>query len=311
MSSVGRSTTRSMGLSFRAALTARLADYLELTKPKIAVMAMFSVAVGYALASEGPMIAWPLLPAMFGIALVAAASSMINQWMERESDALMHRTADRPIPAGRILPGEALTFGLACGAIGTICLWFAVNQLTALLAVVTFVLYTLVYTPLKRRTSFCTAIGAIPGALPPVLGWTAAGGQLDGGAFALFCLLFLWQFPHFLAIAWLYREDYSRAGLKMLPSIVQSRQTNHVTGYLAAGYAAALIPASLLVREWGLAGSRYAIAAVCLGIGYFLMSLAFARHESRESARRLLYYSLVYLPLLLIVLTWDHWSLLR
>jgi heme o synthase len=311
VSSVGRSTTRLVGLSFRAALTARLADYLELTKPRIAVMAMFAVAVGYALASEGPVLAGPLFPALCGIGLVAVASSMINQWMERETDARMHRTAERPIPSGRILPGEALSLGLACGVVGTLCLLLTVNRLTALLALATFASYTLVYTPLKRRTSLCTALGAIPGALPPVLGWTAAGGQLDGGAFALFCLLFLWQFPHFLAIAWLYRDDYSRAALKMLPHVVQSGQARHVTGCLAAGYAAALIPASLLVREWGLAGARYTVAAIVLGIGYLLMSLAFARNESRESARRLLYYSLVYLPLLLIVLTWDHWSLLR
>lgn len=311
MSSAGPSTTRPIGLTSRGAVSARVLDYLELTKPKIAVMALVTVTVGYTLASQGPWFSPTLIYAMAGIALMAAASSALNQWVERETDARMHRTSNRPIPAGRLQPAEVFWFGLGCGVLGMFLLAMFVNATTAWLGLFTFALYTFVYTPLKRHTSLCTAIGAIPGALPPVLGWTSAGGELNSGAFALFGILFLWQFPHFLAIAWLYREDYSRAGLKMLPATVQRGGMTKITGYLAMAYAAALIPVSLLPREAGLAGTRYLLAAIVLGAGYLWMSYRFTRHESRQSARRLLYYSLIYLPLLLIALTWDHLALLQ
>ena len=242
---------------------------------------------------------------------MAVASSSLNQWVERETDALMHRTSDRPIPSGRLHPTEVFWFGLSCGIIGTFILAVYVNATTAWLGLFTFALYTFLYTPLKRHTSLCTAIGAIPGALPPVLGWAAGGGELNSAAFALFGILFLWQFPHFLAIAWLYREDYSRAGLKMLPAKVQSAGAKKVTGYLATAYATALIPVSMLPSEVGLAGSRYMWSALVLGLGYLLVSLLMIRDESRQSARRVLYYSLIYLPLLLIALTWDHLALLQ
>jgi protoheme IX farnesyltransferase len=300
-----------MELTPRAAISARVLDYIELTKPKIAVMALVTVTVGYTLAAQGTWLSATLVYAMAGIALMAAASSALNQWVERETDARMQRTANRPIPAGRLQPAEVFWFGLGCGVVGTTILAAYVNATTAWLGLFTFALYTFVYTPLKKHTSLCTAIGAVPGALPPVLGWTAAGGALDSGAFALFGILFLWQFPHFLAIAWLYREDYSRAGLKMLPATVQKDGTSRITGYLAMAYAAALIPVSLLPRESGLAGTRYLLAAMVLGAGYLWMSYRLARHESRRSARRLLYYSLLYLPLLLIALTWDHLALLQ
>ena len=311
MSSAGPSSTRTIALTARHAVTTRLADYVELTKPKIAVMALVTVTVGYTLAAQGPWFSWSLLSAMAGIALMAVASSSLNQWVERETDALMHRTSDRPIPSGRLHPTEVFWFGLSCGIIGTFILAVYVNATTAWLGLFTFALYTFLYTPLKRHTSLCTAIGAIPGALPPVLGWAAGGGELNSAAFALFGILFLWQFPHFLAIAWLYREDYSRAGLKMLPAKVQSAGAKKVTGYLATAYATALIPVSMLPSEVGLAGSRYMWSALVLGLGYLLVSLLMIRDESRQSARRVLYYSLIYLPLLLIALTWDHLALLQ
>lgn len=311
MSSAGPTTTQPIELTSRPAISARVLDYVELTKPKIAVMALVTVAVGYTLGSQGMWYSATMFYAMAGIALMAAASSVLNQWIERETDARMHRTANRPLPAGRLQPAEVFWFGLGCGVLGTAMLAMFVNATTAWLGLFTFALYTFVYTPLKKRTSLCTAIGAVPGALPPVLGWTAAGGELDSGAFALFGILFLWQFPHFLAIAWLYREDYSRAGLKMLPAAVQSGGTTRITGFLATAYAAALIPVSLLPREAGLAGTRYLLAAIVLGAGYLWMSYRFARQESRQQARRLLYYSLIYLPLLLIALTWDHLALLQ
>ena len=190
---------------------------------------------------------------------------------------------------------------------GTIELILFVNGLTAVLASATLLLYVAVYTPLKRRTSFCTAIGAIPGAMPPVLGWVAAGGELDAGAFALFATLFVWQFPHFLAIAGLYREQYAAAGLRMLP---QTRPAPRITGWLCVGYALALIPVSLLLKDAALAGDVFALIAVVLGFGYVAFSVRFLLAESVQTARQLLWFSLVYLPALLLALTWDHWRLL-
>jgi len=289
-------------------IAARATDYIKLTKPRIAVMALVTVVVGYVLGSAGQVQILPLLHALFGIALVAAGSSALNQWLEQDRDRLMQRTVSRPLPSGRLSPREALLFGLATGVGGLCYLSYTSNQLTVLFAALTLLLYVLVYTPLKSRTSLCTAVGAIPGALPPVLGWTAAGGEADLGALTLFSLLFLWQFPHFLAIAWLYRADYEAAGFRMLPA---ASQTRRVTGLLAVAYATALIPVSLLPAEVVLAGPRYTFAAVALGLMYFLSAVRFLRNESAETARALILTSVVYLPLILIAMTWDHFQLLR
>lgn len=284
----------------------RLADYLELTKPRISAMVLVTVTVGYTLASHGVWEWSILLPSLLGIALVASASSAWNQFLERRTDARMHRTANRPLPAGRLSGTEVLMFGLGCAVIGTLMLAAFVNATTAVLTLSTLALYVGVYTPLKPRTSLCTAIGAVPGALPPVLGWTAAGGALDAGALALFAILFLWQFPHFLAIAWLYRQQYDGAGLKMLP---RNRSTR-VVGLLAVTYAVALVPVSLLPRTTVLAGDLYAAAAVLLGAMYLAGAIRFAIQETRGSARGLLFTSLIYLPALLLALTFDHLRLL-
>jgi protoheme IX farnesyltransferase len=286
----------------------KFADYLELTKPRIAVLALFTVTVGYSLGSQGNWQLVPLLHALFGIALVAAGSSALNQFVERRTDALMNRTSTRPIPDGRLLPGEVLSFGLATGAFGTIYLLLTTHVLTAVLAAATLLIYAALYTPMKRVTSFCTAVGAVAGALPPVLGWTAASGTLDIGALVLFGILFLWQFPHFLAIAWLYREDYARANLKMLPAAASSTR---ISGLMCVAYALALIPVSLLPSRTGMAGNGYLLAALVLGAGYVLCAAKFLMHESPGTARRVIYSSLVYLPLLLLLLTWDHFQLLR
>ena len=292
----------------RELLLARAADYLELTKPKIAVLALVTVCVGYFLADSTNAPALALAHALLGITLVAAGSSALNQLIERRTDARMDRTRNRPLPAGRLTPGEVLAFGAGSGVLGTAWLAWQVNLLTALLSAATLLLYVCIYTPLKRYTALNTVVGAIPGALPPVLGWTAAGGALDEGAFALFAVLFLWQFPHFLAIAWLYREDYARAGLKMLPVQDAERRT---TGYLAVGYALALIPVSLLPAECGLAGNGYLWAALLLGAGYAASAVRFMRCQSNVTARRLLWTSLLYLPALLLALVGDHFWLLQ
>jgi heme o synthase len=291
----------------RNALAARLADYLILTKPRIAVLALLTVSAGYALGSADQWRLVPLLHALFGIALVAAASSALNQYFERETDARMRRTADRPLPAGRLTAPEVLSMGLSAGAAGTIYLALFVNGTTATLSAVTLLLYTGVYTPLKRYSAFATAVGAIPGALPPVLGWVASGGALDSSAFSLFAVLFLWQFPHFLAIAWMYRDEYARAGLRMLPS---RGETPCVVGLMAVCYALALLPLSLYPAHCGLAGNAYVAVAFVLSLIYLASAVRFALEESQRTARALLWTSLVYLPVLLVTLVWDHFRLL-
>jgi protoheme IX farnesyltransferase len=294
-------------VSMRAATIVRLADYLILTKPRISVLVLLTVSAGYALGSADLWQGQPLLFALFGIALVAAASSAFNQLLERDSDALMPRTINRPLPAGRLSVPQVLLFGLFTGILGIVWLALFVNAATAVLSGITLVLYAGLYTPLKRRTSFCTAVGAIPGALPPVLGWAAAGSPLDSAAFSLFAILFLWQFPHFLAIAWIYRDEYAQAGLRMLP--VRGRLPR-VTGLMAVGYALALLPLSLFPSACGLAGSAYIGVALVLGAAYLAAAVRFAANESQRSARLLLWTSLIYLPVLLVTLVWDHFSLL-
>jgi protoheme IX farnesyltransferase len=284
----------------------RMADYIELTKPRIATMVLVTVAVGYTLGCEGDWKVAVLLPALVGVALVAAGSSALNQYLEQTSDAAMRRTADRPLPSGRMSSAEVLVFGMLSGAAGTLWLAVTVNGLTAALTLGTLVMYVVLYTPLKRQTSLCTAVGAVPGALPPVIGWAAAQGSLDAGAFALFAIVFLWQFPHFLAIAWLYRDQYDAAGLKMLPR----RTTAGVVGLMAVIYASALIPVSLLPRSAVLTGDLYGIAAAVLGFVYLAGAARFAMRGTRASARGLLFVSLVYLPALLMVMTFDHLRLL-
>lgn len=290
------------------AVSSRFADYLELTKPRIAVMAMITVAVGFALGSTGAVDFALLGHAALGIGLVAASSSMLNQLLEQETDAQMLRTAQRPLPSGRLPSWEVAIVGIACGVFGCVQLAWNVNLLTAALALATLLLYVVLYTPLKKRTSLCTTVGAIPGALPPVLGWVAAGGGLNSGALALFAILFLWQFPHFLAIAWLYREDYEAAGLRMLPGV---RPRSRIVGVMAVAYAIVLIPVSLLPTQIGLAGAGYFLSAVVLGAGYLFCAVRFLRNETVATARRLIWSSLIYLPLLLAALTWNHFELLR
>ena len=294
-------------LETSSAWTSRFSDYMEIVKPRISLMVLLTVSCGYVLGMESATVSITLLHACIGIAVVAVGSSAVNQWIERETDGRMRRTMDRPLPSGRLSPFEVLTVGFTAAIAGCTYLYFLVNAQTALFTGLTFVLYAGVYTPLKRWTSLCTAVGAIPGALPPVLGWLAAGGKLDMGAFSLFGTLFLWQFPHFFAIAWIYRDDYCQAGLRMLPA---GKPLPHITGILAVVYAVGLIPISLLPSHFGLAGTTYAIVATVLGFSYLAASLQFAWHETRRNARRLLWTSLVYLPVLLLVLVWDHQRLL-
>jgi protoheme IX farnesyltransferase len=281
----------------------RAADYLELTKPRVAVLVLLTVAAGVLLGTASTP-DWGLLGhAVLGTALVAAGASALNQLFERDTDALMRRTENRPLPAGRLQPLEVLLFGLGLGIGGVVYLAVALPQpLAAFVAAVTFVLYVFVYTPLKRRTSLNTLVGAVPGALPPVIGWTAVRGSFDLEAGALFLILFLWQVPHFLAIAWIYRVDYGKAGLCMLPVVDRD---GGISGRQMVSYCLALISASLLPLLVGGAGLLYLVGALVLGAGFLACAVAFLRRQSLARARAVLRASLVYLPMLLGLLLLD------
>jgi heme o synthase len=285
------------------AVRARLADYAELTKPRVAVLVLFTVFTGAVLAAGGVPDWRVLFHVLFGTALVAAGASAWNQLYERESDARMQRTENRPLPAGRLAPAEVLVFALGLGGSGLVYLGCALYQPTAaLVAAVTLVCYAFVYTPLKRYTTLNTLVGAVPGALPPVIGWTAVRGGLDAEAVALFVVLFLWQVPHFLAIAWIYRDDYARAGLRMLPVVDRA---GGLSGRQMVSYCLALIPASLAPVLLGRAGPVYFVGAVALGVFFLTSALRFLRSSTTPQARRVMRASLIYLPALLALLLLD------
>lgn len=281
-------------------ISTRLADYVELTKPRIAVLVLFTVAAGAILACGGSVEPLVLVHTLVGTLLVAAGASALNQWLERHSDARMKRTENRPLPAGRMQPLEAILFGSGLGLAGVVYLLVTLaHPWAALVATVTLISYVFLYTPLKRRTTLNTIIGAVPGALPPIIGWTAVRGSLDSNALALFAILFFWQVPHFLAIAWIYREDYGRAGLRMLT--VKDRD-GRLTGRQMVNYCLALLAASLMPVVAGTVGLAYLIGAVVLGAGFLLCTIGFWRTANQTHARRVLRASLLYLPLLLTLL---------
>jgi protoheme IX farnesyltransferase len=282
----------------------RLADYADLARPKIAVMVLVTVAAG-ALLAAGPAVSVLLvLHAVLGTALVACGASALNQWLERDSDACMARTANRPLPSGRLSAGEVLAVGIILAVVGLVYLLLAIpTPGAAILAAISLVGYVAVYTPLKSRTVLNTWVGAVPGALPPLIGFVAVRGELTAEAWALFAVLFLWQIPHFLAIAWMYRDQYAAAGLKMLPG-------DDPTGRLTAGnmiaWCALLIVASVWPFGLGCAGGLYLTAAILLGWLFLRSTLAFRRTSDRPTARRVLLASLVYLPGLLLAWVIDR-----
>ncbi|MEK6236180.1 MAG: heme o synthase [Planctomycetales bacterium] len=287
----------------RALSVARCADYLELTKPRIAVLVLLTVLVGSFAAAAGVPLAWPVLHALIGTALTAGGASVFNHVLERRLDALMPRTANRPIPSGRVGVSEAIILGTALFLGGVCWLALAVNATTAVLGAASWFLYVCVYTPLKSRTVWNTAIGAVPGALPVVMGWTAVSGEIGTGGLLLFAVVFLWQFPHFMAIAWLYRKEYSSVGMKMLPATESSHCWTAVTAVVGA---AVLLPASLaLVGVFPELGWKYLAAAAILGAMFLGFAVAFARRATDASARALLTASLAYLPALFAALTLD------
>ncbi len=280
----------------------RPGDWAELTKPRITIMVLVTAAFG-AFMAGGRLPDLGLLAAMLiGTGLLSGGASALNQVWERNHDALMNRTADRPLPAGRIGRDSALAFGIALAVAGVVVLALGTNLLSAGVGLASLISYVLIYTPLKRRSSLSTVVGAVPGALPPVMGWVAVTGTFDAGAAVLFGILFLWQLPHFLAIAWLCRVDYAAAGFPMLPVVEPDGKS---TGRQAVLYALALLPVSLLPASLGLAGTTYFAGALVLGVLFAVYSVVFARSMSERAARRLLLASVVYLPALLVVMVLD------
>jgi protoheme IX farnesyltransferase len=282
---------------------ARCAAYVELTKPRITFLIVLTSAAGFCLGSRGAVNYVLFAHAMLGIALLSSGIATLNQFMERELDGLMRRTADRPLPSGRLLPFEALWFGVLLTATAELYLALFVNSLTAVLGLTVIAGYLFLYTPLKTRTTLSTVVGAFPGAVPPLIGWTAARGQIDVAAWVLFAILFLWQFPHFLAIAWMYREDYGRAGIRMLPVV---EPDGRVTGQQIIAYTLMLIPVSLLPAVLGISGRLYLFAALALGLLFLISSVRAAISKSNQHARQLLLASVLYLPLLFAVMVLNR-----
>jgi heme o synthase len=280
----------------------RLSDYLALTKPRVVAMVLVTTAVGFHLGSAGGPRFLRLLYTIAATALAAAGTLALNQYMERDVDARMERTRHRPLPEGRVHPGEVLVLGCALLVVGVTLLALAVEPLAAVVTAAIAITYLLVYTPLKRVSSLSTLVGAIPGALPPVAGWAAARGTLGFEPWILFAIMFLWQIPHTLAIGRMYRDDYARAGIRVLPVVDRDGWT---TGLQAVCTCLALLPVALLPTVVGLAGTAYFLVALVLGLAFLWSAVGLARGGRTADARRLLLVSLVYLPVLLAVMSLD------
>jgi len=280
-----------------------LADYVELAKPRITLLVVLTAAVGYFMASRSGLSLFGLLHTMLGTGLVSGGASVLNQVSERDVDAKMHRTRNRAIPAGRVSPESALVYGTLLGLGGVLYIILALNLTAALLAAATLASYVFIYTPLKRRTSLNTLVGAVPGALPPVGGWAAATGSLPREAWVLFLIVFLWQIPHFLALAWILRHDYERGGLRML---TVDDPEGKVTGRHIALGSLALVPVSLTPTLLGLTGAVYFTGALALGLAFAAVAVWMSRTPDSTKAKWLFLASIVYLPALLAVMMIDR-----
>jgi len=283
----------------------RTADLVALTKPRLNVLVVLTTIAAYYLGAESDFGLLSLIHTIVGTALVAGGASALNQVWERNTDKLMRRTRLRPLPDLRLQPAEATWFGVVLSVVGLAQLWLGANALAALTALLTLVSYVLFYTPLKVRTSLSTIVGAVPGALPAVIGWAAATNTLSIEAWVLFAIVFMWQMPHFLAIAWMYRDDYARAGIPLLPVIEPDGRS---TGRQAVLYSVALVPVSLLPSVVQLAGAYYLTGAIVLGAVIVWLAVEFAATRTIVAARRLFFATILYLPLLWLVLLADHFS---
>src|SRR5438094_3282014 len=283
------------------ALASRLRDYYTLTKPEVNLLILITTSAGYYLASAGALKISGLVDTLIGTLLVASGTGTLNQFMERTYDAQMRRTAKRPLPSGRIRANEALLFGVLLSLAGGLYLFVLVNALAALIAIATLLSYLLVYTPLKRKTALCTLLGAVPGAMPTLIGWAGASGSVDRSAWFLYAILFLWQFPHFLAIALMYREDYDRAGYQMLPRFdIDSRFTRaEIVIFTCVLIVTTLLPAITHV------GPLYFASMFVAGAFLFYHSIRLAQGASRVLASRLLHASVIYLPVVLLIMAFG------
>jgi len=279
-----------------------VAVYADLIKARLTLLVLLTTLVGFYMGFQGPMDYLLMFHALFGTALVASGASALNQLLEREYDAKMKRTADRPLPSGRMQPVTVMLFGGICSLAGTIYLALLVNPLTSVLGAVSLVSYLFIYTPLKRITWLNTAVGAVPGALPPLMGWAAARGELTGGGWGLFAILAFWQIPHFFAIAWIYKEEYAKAGFQMLPAVDPDGSR---TAQQSVSHTLGLLPVSLCPFLFHLAGPVYLVGAILLGSAYLWYAIQFAKRLDIPSAKKLFFTSIIYLPLLLIVLVAD------
>jgi len=293
-----------MGTAHTAELTlaSRANAYVALTKPDVSFLVVITTAAGYYMGARGPVSWLHLLHAVFGTLLIASGTAALNHYMERESDRQMRRTASRPLPSGVLQPWEALLFGVALSAAGVLYLFFAASPLAAGLGAASCLSYLLAYTPLKKRTVWATFVGAFPGAMPPMIGWAAATGSLDLGAWLLFAILFVWQFPHFHAIAWMYREDYARAGIRMLPTVDREGVRTFRQIFVTA---ALLIVVSALPSLLGMTGSLYFFATLAVNVALLQVCLWAARAKTNVRAKWLMHATVVHIPLLLALMVFD------
>ncbi len=289
-------------------LTARTTEkgwtavFADLTKARLTALVLLTTLVGFYLGWRGPMDYLLMFNALAATALVASGASALNQLLEREYDARMRRTQNRPLPSGRLQPTTVMLFGGITSVAGLVYLALAVNLLTSVLGAVTLISYVFIYTPLKRVTWVNTLVGAIPGALPPLMGWTAARNELSGEGWALFAILAFWQLPHFFAIAWMYRDEYARAGFVMLPNVDADGSR---TATQSVSNTLALLLASLFPFVWHISGQFYLVSAIVLGAGFLFCAIRFARQMTHARARQLFLASIIYLPLLLAALVLD------
>jgi heme o synthase len=280
----------------------RAGAYVALTKPDVSLLVLMTTGAGFYMGVRGPLDWLKLVHTVFGTMLIAAGTAALNHYIERESDRRMRRTASRPLPSGLLQPAEALWFGVALAIAGAVDLWLVGGWMTSLLGVVTCLSYLLAYTPLKKRTVWATFIGAFPGAIPPMIGWAAASGGLDKGAWLLFLILFFWQFPHFHAISWMYREDYARAGIQMLPVVDRDGTRTFRQIIITAGM---LVGVSVLPAVLGLTGVLYFFGALVLSTALVQVCLWAAAEKTNVRAKWLMHATIIHIPVLLGLMVYD------
>jgi protoheme IX farnesyltransferase len=278
-------------------------DYIELTKPRITWLILMSTGIGYFFGMRGGLNLWSLLHTVLGTGLIASGTAALNQWSERDADLKMRRTKDRPIPSGRLDATRALWFGIALSLAGFVDLWLGCNPLAAVLGAATLFSYLFLYTPLKQRSPLSTTVGAFPGAMPPMIGFAAASGAITAEAWVLFAILFLWQFPHFYSIAWMYRDDYARAGIRMLPVV---KPDGRRTAAEIVVYGLALIPVSLVPTMLGMSGRIYLFGALAAGLFFLYSGVRVARERTILRARYVLLVSVFYLPIIYGLMLLDR-----